>query len=220
MRYAGDDPIVRPGLVAPALAAEHPGLWLAWTEVEAEPGPTPPELRDRLRSMADRMRGADAIAMRRRDVPHAYRVFFRHVGLDPDVVRTPVEAIALRRLQQGGLRPQGLIDDAITVAVLETGVGVWAFDAARLVGALELREAVESEPLGRGEEPPSLPAGRLVLADDAGPLAVLFEEPRSRAAPSKRSRRLVVAAVAVPGVPDVSVHEALWTAADIVAETP
>ena len=42
--------------------------------------------------MADRMTGAEAIAMRQREVPHAHRVFFRHVGLDPDVVRTPVEA--------------------------------------------------------------------------------------------------------------------------------
>ena len=65
----------------------------------------------------------------------AHRVFFRHVGLDPDVVRTPVEAVALRRMTEGGLRPRGLIDDALTVAVLETGVGVWAFDAS-LVGAL------------------------------------------------------------------------------------
>ena len=94
------------------------------------------ELRERLRAMADRIRGADAIAMRGREIPHAHRVFFRHVGLDPDVVRTPVEAIVLRRLQQGGLRPQGLIPDALTVATLETGVGVWAFDAAALVGAL------------------------------------------------------------------------------------
>ena len=108
MRYAGDEPEVRPGLVSPELAAEHPGLWLAWTELEAAPGPTPPELRERLRAMADRIRGADAIAMRGREIPHAHRVFFRHVGLDPDVVRTPVEAIMLRRMQQGGLRPQGL----------------------------------------------------------------------------------------------------------------
>ena len=188
------------GIVADELAAEHPGLWLAWTEVKTVPAPTPPELRDRLRAMADRMRGADAIAMRRRDVPHAHRVFFRHVGLDPDVVRTPVEAIVLRRMREGGLRPQGLVADALTVATLETGVGVWALDADAVQGTLALREA----------------DGRLVLADDDGPLAVLFDEPRSRAVPSKRTRRLLLAAVAVPGVSDLSVQEALWTAADIL----
>jgi DNA/RNA-binding domain of Phe-tRNA-synthetase-like protein len=196
-----DEPDVRPGLVSPELGAEHPGLWLAWTELAASPGPTPPELRDRLRTMADRMRGAEAIALRRREVPHAHRVFFRHVGLDPDVVRTPVEAIALRRMREGGLRPQGLIADALTVATLETGVGVWALDAAALVGALELREA----------------GGRLVIADEEGPVAVLFHEPDGRAAVTKDTRRIALAAVAVPGVPDVFVHEALWTAWEILA---
>jgi DNA/RNA-binding domain of Phe-tRNA-synthetase-like protein len=201
VRYAGDEPDVRPGLVAPELAAEHPGLRLEWTEVEAAPGPTPPELRERLRAMADRIHGADAIAMRTREVPHAHRVFFRHVGLDPDVVRTPVEAIVLRRLQQGGLRPQGLIADALTVATLDTGVGVWAFDAAALVGALALRSD----------------SGRLVIADEHGPVAVLFEAPGERAAVSKRTRRLALAAVGVPGVPELFVQEALWTAWDILA---
>jgi DNA/RNA-binding domain of Phe-tRNA-synthetase-like protein len=208
MRYAGDDPPVRPGLVAPALAAEHPGLRIAWTEAEATPGPTPPELRDRLRAMADRMGGAQALALRGRDVPHAYRVFFRHVGLDPDVVRTPVEAIALRRMAHGGLRSEGLVADALTVAVLETGVGVWALDAARIVGALELREAAGGEPH---------PAGRLVIADEAGPLAVLFEDPGPRAAVTKATRRIALVAVAVPNVPDLFVQEALWTAWDILA---
>jgi DNA/RNA-binding domain of Phe-tRNA-synthetase-like protein len=211
-----DDPVVRPGLVAAALAAEHPGLGLAWTEVETVPGPTPPELRERLRAMADRMRGPQAIALRHQDVPHAYRVFFRHVGLDPDVVRTPAEAIALRRMEQGGLRPQNLVDDALTVAVLETGVGVWAFDAARLVGALELRQAAEGEPLGRGERPPRLPAGRLVIADETGPLAVLFEAPAPGAAVTHATRRIALAAVAVPNVPEMCVEEALWTAWDIL----
>jgi DNA/RNA-binding domain of Phe-tRNA-synthetase-like protein len=213
----GDDPPVRPGLVAPGLAAEHPGLQLVWTEVEAAPGPTPPELRARLAAMANRMSGAQILALRHKDVPHAYRVFFRHVGLDPDVVRTPVEAIALRRLRQGGLRPQGLVDDAITVAVLETGVGVWAFDAARVVGALELREAVEGEPLGRGEDPPSLPAGRLVIADQASALAILFDRAAPGADVTRATRRIALAAVGVPHVPDLYVQEALWTAWDILA---
>jgi DNA/RNA-binding domain of Phe-tRNA-synthetase-like protein len=214
---AGDEPVVRPGLVAPALAAEHPGLRLAWTEVETVPGPTPPELRARLRAMADRMGGAQALALRTREVPHAYRVFFRHVGIDPDVVRTPAEAVALRRLERGGLPPQDLVADALTVAVIETGVGVWAFDAARVVGALAVREAVGGEPLGRGEEPPRLPAGRLVIADEAGPLAVLFDEPAPGAAVTKATRRIALVAVAVPNVPDLYVEEALWTAWDILA---
>jgi DNA/RNA-binding domain of Phe-tRNA-synthetase-like protein len=191
-----EEPEIRRGLVAPAVADEHPGLWLAWTVVDVTPGPTPRELRERLRRMADRMHGAEAIAMRQREVPHAHRVFFRHIGLDPDVVRTPVEALVLRRMTEGGLRPQGLIADALNVAVLETGVGVWAFDG--LVGAPRIEEA-----------------GRLVLADEAGRLAVLFGEPE-RAAPTRATRRLALVAIGVPNVADVYVHEALWTAWDIL----
>lgn len=196
-----DEPTVRRGLVAPELATEHPGLWLAWTEVVAAPARTPPELRDRLRALADRMRGAQAIALRSRDVPHAYRVFFRHVGLDPDVVRTPVEAATLRRMTEGGLRPRGLIDDALTVAVLETGVGVSAFDADRVVGAPALRFG---------------DAGRLVVADEEGALSVLFGNPAPRAAVTRHTQRLTLVAAAVPNVPDVFVEEALWIAWDIL----
>jgi len=191
------EPAVRRGIVAEAVAVEHPGLWLAWTEVEATPAPTPRDLRDRLRRMADRMTGAEAIAMRRREVPHAHRVFFRHIGLDPDVVRTPVEALVLRRMTEGGLRPQGLIADALNVAVLETGVGVWAFDG--LVGPPRIDQDL----------------GRLVLADENGRLAVLFGEVE-RAAPGKSTRRLTLVAIGVPGVGELVVEEALWTAWDIL----
>jgi DNA/RNA-binding domain of Phe-tRNA-synthetase-like protein len=193
-----DEPEIRLGLVADAVAAEHPGLWLAWTEVETTPGPTPRELRERLRRMADRMTGAQAIAMRQREVPHAHRVFFRHIGLDPDVVRTPVEAVVLRRMSEGGLRPQGLILDALTVAVLETCVGVWAFDG--LVGVPRIEQD----------------GGRLVLADENGPAAVLFGSPE-RCVPGKATRRVALVAVVVPGVADLFVQEALWTAWDILS---
>jgi DNA/RNA-binding domain of Phe-tRNA-synthetase-like protein len=195
-----DEPEVRHGHVAPELAAEHPGLWVAWTEVECTPGPTPPELRARLRGLADRMHGAQAIALRSREVPHAYRVFFRHVGLDPDVHRTPAEAVALRRMTEGGLHPHGLIDDALTIAVLETGIGVAAFDADRLAGPPRLRAD----------------GGRLVVADDEGAISMLFGNPLERAAIHRRTRRLALVAVAVPNVADVFVEEALWIAWDIL----
>ena len=194
-----DGPEVRRGLVAPAVATEHPGLRLAWTEVDATPGPTPPELRERLRAMANRMTGVQAIELRRREVPHLHRVFFRHVGLDPDVARVPAEAVALRRMREGGLRSQGLVDDALTVAVMETDVGVWAFDAACVVGSPEIHE----------DE-------RLIVADEAGPLAELFGEPLPRAAVTRTTQRIALVAVGVPNVPDLFVDEALWTAWDIL----
>lgn len=192
-----EEPDIRRGIVADEVAAEHPGLWLAWTDVAVTPGPTPRELRERLRRMADRIHGAEAIVMRGREVPHAHRVFFRHIGLEPDVHRTPVEALVLRRMTEGGLRPRGLIADALVVATLETGVGVWAFDG--LAGVPRIEES----------------GGRLVLADEHGRLALLFGEPE-RAAPSKTTTRLALVAVGVPGIADVYVHEALWTAWDIL----
>jgi DNA/RNA-binding domain of Phe-tRNA-synthetase-like protein len=194
-----EGPDLRRGLVAPAVAAEHPGLRLAWTEVAATPGRSSPELRERLRAMADRMRGAQAIELRRREVPHLHRVFFRHIGLDPDVVRVPAEAVALRRMREGGLRSQGTVDDALTVAVMETGVGVWAFDAARVVGAPEVREQE-----------------RLIVADEEGALATLFGEPLPRAAVTKKTQRIALVAVGVPNVPELFLDEALWTAWDIL----
>ena len=201
---SADGPEVRRGLVTAAVAAEHPGLRVAWTEVDAGPGRSSGELRERLRTMANRMGGAQAIELRRREVPHLHRVFFRHIGLDPDVVRVPAEAIALRRMREGGLRSQGLVADALTVAVMETGVGVWAFDAAAVVGAPEVREDEE----------------RLVLADEAGPLSVLFGEPLPRAAVGRLTQRLALVAVGVPDVPDLFVDEALWTAWDILTPPP
>jgi DNA/RNA-binding domain of Phe-tRNA-synthetase-like protein len=196
-----DEPEVRRGLVAAELAEEHPGLWLAWTEVAATPARTPPELRERLRALADRMRGAQAIALRSREVPHAYRVFFRHVGLDPDVVRTPIEQVLVRRMADGGLHPRGLVEDALTVAVLETGVGITAFDAGRVVGAPALR-------LDAG--------GAIVLADEEGLLGPLFGDPAPRAAVTRETRRIALVAVGVPNVADVFVEEALWIAWDIL----
>jgi DNA/RNA-binding domain of Phe-tRNA-synthetase-like protein len=195
-----EEPEVRRGSVEPQLAAEHPGLWLAWTEVDAVPRPSPPDLRARLRGLADRMHGAQAIALRSREVPHAYRVFFRHVGLDPDLVRTPPEAVALRRMQEGGLHSRGLVDDALTVAVLETGVGLTALDADRLAGAPRL----------------DLADGTIVIADDGGPLALLFGEPVKRAAVGRDTRRMALVAVAVPNVAQLFVEEALWIAWEIL----
>jgi DNA/RNA-binding domain of Phe-tRNA-synthetase-like protein len=195
-----DEPVVRQGWIAPELAEEHPGLGLAWTDVAATLRASPPELRKRLRGLADRMHGAQAIALRSREVPHAYRVFFRHVGLDPDQFRPPAEAVALRRMFEGGLHSRGLIEDALTVAVLETGVGVVAFDADGLAGDLQLRRDGET----------------IVVADDEGPVAVLVQEPVPRAHLSRATRRVALVAVMIPNVAQLFVEEALWIAWEIL----
>src|SRR5690348_18038464 len=68
------------GWIDTELADELPELVL-WTLVAGPPPArrSPPELRQRLGMLASRLRGAEAIELRRRPVPHAYRVFFRQI---------------------------------------------------------------------------------------------------------------------------------------------
>jgi DNA/RNA-binding domain of Phe-tRNA-synthetase-like protein len=191
------DPVLAAVAVDPVVAAEHPGLRVWAARVAARPGRTPRELRERLRYVADRLRGPQAVAMRSQPVPSAYRVLFRHLGLDPDVTRTPLEALVVDRLMHGGFTVHGVPEDALALATLETGVPLWAFDAER-VGTLALAAGAD---------------GRLTLADDHGPAAVLFEPPLPDRAPGRDTHALMLVAVQAPGVDDIYVEEAVWTAA-------
>ena len=150
-------------LVEADIAAELPGLRLWSLELPAGDGPSPKGLRHRLREMSSRFTGAQAKALRSKPIPHAYRVFYRHIGLDPDVDRVPVEAMVVERLKHGGFRSASILNDALTVSLMETGVPTWALDADTLQGELELRRAAPDEPLGRGDEHgtwlPERPAG-------------------------------------------------------------
>jgi DNA/RNA-binding domain of Phe-tRNA-synthetase-like protein len=158
------------------------------------------------------MRGATAVAVRRQPVPSAYRVFFRHIGLDPDSVRTPVEAAVLERMLRGGFLSAGLLADVLLIAMLDTGVPVWALDAATLEGPLGIRSSKPGERLGRATDAAQLAAGRLVVADSSTPLALLFGELAQGHAPAPRSRHLALFALQVEGVPRLYVEEALWSA--------
>ena len=209
-----DDPDVVAGYVDPALVAEFPELRLSYTVVEAVPGRSPDAVRHRLRSAADRFTGPKAIAMRQQPIPQAYRVFFRHIGIDPDEQRTPIEAIAVERMRSGGFASHGLVPDALLLGTLETGVPLQAFDAAAVDGRVGLRLSHEHELLS--EHQPIAP-NRVVVADESRPLAVLFGDDAPDARVGRSTRRVVVAAFAVAGVPPVSVEEALWTAADTLS---
>ena len=200
--------------IAPEVVDEFPELRLHELTLEARSTPSPPELRDRLRVVADRFRGPQAVALRRQPVPWAYRVFFRHIGLDPDVHRTPVEALALERLKRGGFPSRSTLDDALTIAVMETGVPVWALDADRVEGEIGLRPAQRGEQLGEGEYADDVPAGRLVVADDAGPIGVLFGALAPGRGVSPETTRMTLLALQVTGVPDIHVEEALWSVSD------
>jgi DNA/RNA-binding domain of Phe-tRNA-synthetase-like protein len=200
-----------PGWVAPALAEEFPGLGLLSTTVATGSGRSPQAVKERLRELSDRFAGAQAIILRQRPIPWSYRVFFRHIGLDPDATPTPIEELALERMKRGRFRSRNRLDDALTIATMETGVAVRAFDADRVSGALGLRPSDPGERFeGRAS---ALPDGTLVIADEERALEVLFGATAEGRGAESRTERTVLAAIRVRGVPDIALEEALWLAA-------
>ena len=209
---------VASGLVAPELSAEFPGLRLDWTALDARPQASSPDLRRRLRELSDRYLGAGVVAMRARPIPHAYRAFFRQVGVDPDASRIPSEEVAVRRLLQGRFESRDTLQDALLIALVETGVPVWALDRRVVdVESLGIRLAVAGDRLGAAAGGYPLAAGQLVVADASRVHATLFGPPAPEHAPGLRTRGVVLFAVGVDGVPTIHMEEALWLAADVLA---
>ncbi len=212
---SGDAGELIAGWCAQEVEQELPGLRLLSAAVEVTredslTGPSPADVLARLDEKANQLRGANAVAVRREPVPSAYRVFFRHIGLDPEVARTPIEAAVFERMMQGGLLSRGLLADVLLVGLLDTGVPLWALDAEQVVGPLGVRASSAGERLGRALDATELPEGRLVIADSETPLAVLFGELAAAHVPTAHTRRLLLFAVQVAGVPSLYLEEALW----------
>ena len=204
------------GSVDPGVALEFPGLRIVSVVLEARAAPSPPELRERLRDLSDGFRGPQAVMLRQQPIPAAYRIFFRHIGLDPDVDRIPVEALAVERLKHGGFQSRNTLDDALTIAVMETGLPLWALDEDGVDGELEIRPGRPGEVLGAGEYPTRVPEGRLVVADDGGPLAVLFGDVVGGRGVTRATERMRLFSVLVAGVPEIHVEEAFWLCEEIL----
>jgi DNA/RNA-binding domain of Phe-tRNA-synthetase-like protein len=200
-----------PGWVAPELAEEFPGLGLLYTVVGAGSGRSPEAIKEQLRELSNRFGGAQAINLRQRPIPWAYRVFFRHIGLDPDGTPTPVEQIGLDRMKGGTFRSQNRLDDAIVIATMETGAAIRAFDADQVSGRLGLRLSAPEEGFEGRTSP--LPNGTILIADEKRPLEVLFGASAKSSLVSSKSKRTLLAAIQVKGVPEVALEEALWLAA-------
>ena len=199
-----------PGWVEPGLADEFPGIGIASTTVAVGSGRSPEALKELLRGLSDRFGGAQAINLRQRPIPWAYRVFFRHIGLDPDTTWTPVEQLALDRMHDGRFKSRNRVDDDLTIAIAEVGVAVQAFDGDRVEGRLGLRLSEEDESLEGRASP--LPTGTIVIADETRALAVLFGDIADGRGVSKKTERTTLVAIRVKGVPDVALEEALWVA--------
>ena len=184
------------------------------------PGRSPPELRERLRVLSDRFRGAAGDrAARAQPIPHAYRVFFRHIGLDPDEHRTPVEALALERLKAGGFRSRSAARrraDDRGDGDRRAGVGARRRPARGRARAAPARRAASAS--AAASTRPTCPPGGCCVADDAGPVGVLFGALAPGRGVGPETTRMTLLALQVAGVPDIHVEEALWTVADILGE--
>lgn len=210
-----DDPDLQRGWVDSELAEEFPELALWLVRVEGRSRRSPPVVRRRLRRLAGRINGGYVIHMRQDAIPWAYRVFWRQVGIDPDTDRTPVEALAVERLRAGGLPSRNLLDDAITIATLETGVPVLALDADRVGEQLGLRPTGGGEQLGGSGQ--ALSERVIVVADEDRPLALLSGEVADDHGVTRSTERIVLGSIQVSGVPLISVEEALWTVTETLA---
>ena len=201
-----------PGFVEPSVQDEFPGLRLDWVATPARRRASPPALVGHLKALSSRYRGADVVAMRTKPIPHAYRVFFRHIGLDPDIIRIPNERAAVARLLLGGFRSAGLIEDVCLVALVETGVPVWALDADAVDDrGLGIRTATTADLPAAAETGLALSAGSLVVADRRTVHAPLFGDLPPTREVREQTRQVVLFAVGVDGVPAIHVEESLWT---------
>ena len=63
------------------------------------------------------------------------------------VKRQKAEAVALERMKRGGFISRSLLDDALTIAIIESGVALRAFDADCAQGRLGIRQTEPGEAL-------------------------------------------------------------------------
>jgi DNA/RNA-binding domain of Phe-tRNA-synthetase-like protein len=209
------------GFVSDDVRAELPGLRLDWVTVAARRRPSPREVRRRLSDLSSRYRGANAVALRTQPVPHAYRAFYRQIGLDPDVERIPSEEAVVARLLHGGFLSEDLVTDALLIGLIETGVPVWALDAECVdAGGLGIRTSIDGERLGDGELAAYLPPDRLVVADAEQIHALLFGELAAGREVTSRTQRIILFSVGVAGVPAIHIEEVLWICAEVLAAGP
>ncbi len=169
--------------------------------------------KERLALLGDRIGGDLVAAMRQQAVPGAYRAFARQIGLDPDGDATPLEQTLMSRIRAGRFVPASSTRDACTVAMLETGVPVWALDEAQVEGGLRIG-ALSADGAETLDGPPAR-RGDLAVWDAGRPLALLLGDVGDAVGPSRRTRDVRLFALRVEGVPDASVREALWTAAQL-----
>ena len=206
---------IETGWVDADLEVEFPELRLRWIAHEGGSGRTPPEIKERLRKLSDRYTGGKAVHLRQEPIPWAYRVFFRQVGIDPDDHRTPAEQAALDRMKHGSFRSRNLLDDALVIATVETGVPV---HGARRGQGRRRRSGCGSPTRASGS---AATAGRSRCGRSSSPTPTARSPCCSATSPRSggsipATERMLLCTVQVKGVPEISVEEALWTVTEVL----
>jgi DNA/RNA-binding domain of Phe-tRNA-synthetase-like protein len=122
-------------------------------------------LDDALRVAADSLRagGADG------QIADAVRAMYRRLGVDPTKTRPSSEAL-LRRLRKGGELPRvNTLVDVINWCSAESGLPFGLYDLGKIQGSVEVRLGRAGEEYGGIRKDVVHLAGRLTLADAAGP---------------------------------------------------
>lgn len=202
---------VRAGWCDEELREDFPGIGVVslGCAVDARAGS---RVARRMDDVGARIDGRNAASLPLGTIPSAYRTLARQLGLDPDTDGTPLAGLLRERIRLGRLPSAGLVPDACTCAMLETGVPVFALPLTAVAGDLGLAVARAGETLP-GEHAEPLPEGSVVVSDLARPLALAMLPPPLEPAPREG---VVLYALRAPGVADLELDEALWLAAGLL----
>lgn len=148
-----------------------------------------------------------AAAAEQAEVTAAVRAMYRRFGVDPTKTRPSSEAL-LRRVRKGDPLPRvNSLVDVVNWCSLEFQLPYGVYDAARIQGPVTLRLGREGEEYAGIRKDTVHVAGRLVVADEAGP----FGNPTSdsaRTMVTPETTRALVVIFAPPGVGDGHVGRA------------
>lgn len=156
---------------------------------------------------------AQRSALESDDVTTAVRTMYKRVGLDPTKTRPSSEAL-LRRVRKGGDLPRiNSLVDVINWCSLETRVPFGLYDLALIEGDVTLRLGRDDEAYAGIRKDTVHVAGRLTLADAAGPFGNPTSDSARTMVTPATTRALVVIFVPAPLPPAIGDHARALTEA-------
>jgi DNA/RNA-binding domain of Phe-tRNA-synthetase-like protein len=131
------------------------------------------------------------------DITAAVRTMYKRVGIDPTKTRPSSEAL-LRRVRKGDALPRiNSLVDVINWSSLESQLSFGLYDADRVQGDVTLRLGRDGEEYAGIRKDVVHLAGRLVLADEAGPFGNPTSDSARTMVTTATTRALVVIFVPV-----------------------